>query len=196
MSEQPEAARDTGERKDQPSTGRKLVLAALFGLVFGFLLQKGGVAKFNVLIGVLLLEDFTVVKVMVSAIVVGMLGVYSLHALGRVKLYIQPTRFGAQIIGGLIFGVGFGLLGYCPGTGAAALGQGNWDALFGIAGLIAGSYLFAEFSGPLSRTVEKWGERGKLTIPEVLHLPRAAVVIGTALFLTLVLVALEQMARR
>ena len=196
MSERTEQTREVSEPKEQPSNTRKLVLAGIFGLAFGFLLQKGGVAKFNVLIGVLLLQDFTVVKVMMSAIIVGMIGVFTLHAAGKVKLHIQPTRFGAQIIGGLTFGVGFALLAYCPGTGAAALGQGNWDALFGIAGLIAGSYLFAELSEPLSRTVEKWGERGKLTIPDLLRLPRGVVVAGTALALTLVLLVIEQLARR
>ena len=191
MSEHGHQTDEASEPKDHRAPGRKLALAALFGLAFGFLLQKGGVAKFNVLIGVLLLEDFTVVKVMMSAIIVGMLGVFSLHALGKVNLHIQPTRLGAQILGGLVFGVGFALLAYCPGTGAAALGQGNWDALFGILGLMAGSYLFAELSELLGRTVQKWGEKGKLTLPDVLHAPRAAVVLGTALVLTGVLVALE-----
>lgn len=196
MSEHKEETREVSEPKAQPSAGKKLAGAAIFGLIFGFLLQKGGVAKFNVLIGVLLLEDFTVVKVMVSAIVVGMLGIFTLNALGKVKLHLQPTRFGAQILGGLIFGVGFALLAYCPGTGAAALGQGNWDALFGIAGLMAGSYLFAEFSEVLGRTVQRWGSVGKLTLPEVLHAPRAVVVFTTAAVLTAGLFLLERFAGR
>jgi len=53
-------------------------------------------------------------------------------------LHIKPTRYAANIIGGLLFGVGFGLLGYCPGTGAAALGQGNWDVIAGIIDRMAG----------------------------------------------------------
>ena len=148
-------------------TGKQLALGLLFGLAFGFLLQKGGVAKYHVLIGVLLLEDFTVIKVMLSAIVVGMIGVFALYALGLVKLHIKPTRYAANILGGLMFGVGFALLSYCPGTGAAALGQGNFDALAGVLGLMAGSYLYAESSGCLGRTVLKWGDRGKLMLPGV-----------------------------
>jgi uncharacterized protein len=182
----------------EENTGRtrSLVLAALFGIAFGFLLQKGGVAKFNVLIGVLLLEDFTVVKVMLSAILVGMLGVFTLHGLGKVELHIESTRLAAQISGGLIFGVGFALLAYCPGTGAAALGQGNWDALFGFAGLLAGSYLYAELSGVLGRTVEKRGDMGKLTLPGVLHLPNAVAVAGAAILIAAVLLALERFTSR
>ncbi|MGV3533333.1 MAG: YeeE/YedE thiosulfate transporter family protein [Chthoniobacteraceae bacterium] len=180
----------------QPSSGGKLALAAVFGLTFGFLLQKGGVAKFNVLIGQLLLEDWTVVKVMCTAILVGMIGVSVLHGLGRVSLHLQPTRFGANIIGGLIFGVGFALLAYCPGTGAAALGQGNWDALFGIVGLMAGSYLYAELSEWLERTVRTWGDRGVFTLPDLLRLSRRTVVMGMAVILCAVLVVLEKLTIR
>jgi hypothetical protein len=57
----------------------KLLAGVVFGLAFGFLLQKGGVGKFNVLIGQLLLQDFTVAKIMLTAIVVGMIGVFALH---------------------------------------------------------------------------------------------------------------------
>lgn len=130
----------------------KLIASAIFGLVFGFLLQKGGVGKYNVLIGQLLLQDWTVAKVMLSAIVVGMIGVFPLHHFAKVNLHIKPTRIGANIIGGLVFGAGFALVGYCPGTAAAALGQGSWDALFGMAGLIVGSWILPNFlDGPNER---------------------------------------------
>ena len=182
---------------DKPGDAvRQLALGLLFGLVFGFLLQKGGVAKYHVLIGVLLLEDFTVVKVMLTAIVVGMVGVLSLHGLGLVKLHIKPTRYAANVLGGIVFGVGFALLAYCPGTGAAALGQGNYDALAGVLGLMVGSYLFAEVSGVLDRTVLKWGDRGELTLPGVLRVPRVPFVAVFAAVLVGVLVALERMTAR
>ncbi|MBA3239288.1 MAG: YeeE/YedE family protein [Parachlamydiaceae bacterium] len=175
---------------------KSLALAVLFGLIFGFLLQKGGVAKYSTLIGVLLLEDFTVIKVMMTAILIGMLGIFTLHELGKIKLHIKPTQLGANIIGGVMFGVGFALLAYCPGTGAAALGQGNWDALFGIAGLVAGSYLFAEMSSTMAKTVEKWGDYGKLTLPEVLHIPRKIFIPIFAVILIGALYALEHYTMR
>lgn len=176
----------------KPTTPTQLALGLLFGIIFGFLLQKGGVAKYHILLGVLLLQDFTVVKVMVSAIIVGMIGVFSLHGLGLVKLHIKPTRYAANITGGLIFGVGFALLGYCPGTGAAALGQGNYDAIAGIAGLMLGSYLYAEASGYLKRTLEKWGDRGELTLPELIGVRRVPFIIVFAPLLVLALFALEK----
>ena len=187
-----ETRKEVSEPKEQPAGAKKLALAAVFGLVFGFLLQKGGVAKFNVLIGQLLLQDWTVLKVMMTAVVVGMVGVFPLHYFGKVSLHLQPTRLGANIIGGLIFGVGFALLGYCPGTGAAALGQGNWDALFGVAGLMAGSYLFAEFSEGLGATVSTWGDRGKLMLSDLVPVPRGLFVAGFAALLATALFLLQR----
>lgn len=195
-SEQPELPIDKGgPEKDKPASelfnAKPLALGLLFGLAFGFLLQKGGVAKYHVLIGVLLLEDFTVIKVMLSAIVVGMVGVFAMYSLGMVKLHIKPTRYAANILGGLMFGIGFALVAYCPGTGAAALGQGNFDALAGILGLVVGSYLYAESSGLLGRSVMKWGDRGKLMLPELARMSPVAFILLFAPFLIAVLIFLD-----
>lgn len=183
-------------KKNEPSQSKKVAYAIVFGLAFGFLLQKGGVGKFHILIGQLLFQDWTVIKVMGSAIVVGMLGVFALNAMGKVKLHIKNTRLGANIIGGLTFGFGFALIGYCPGTTAAALGQGNWDALAGIAGLLAGSYLYAELSGWLKTNVESWGDKGKIMLPDLLHVKRGPFVIGFATLLVIALVVLERFSIR
>lgn len=174
----------------------QLLLGVLFGVIFGFLLQKGGVAKYHVLIGALLLEDFTVVKVMLSAIIVGCVGIFCLHSFNLVKLHIKPTRYAANVIGGLLFGVGFGLLGYCPGTGAAALGQGNWDVLSGIVGLLLGSYLFAEVSGLISQTINTWGERGKLTLPDLIRTKRTPFLLVWVPVLIVVLFAVDRFTTR
>ncbi len=184
-------AEKSGEKvAEKPDSLKQLVLGFSFGIAFGFLLQKGGVAKFEVLLGALLLTDFTVMKIMLSAILVGMIGIFGMHKLGLVKLHVKPTRYAANIIGGLIFGVGFALLGYCPGTGAAALGQGNLDAVAGIVGLLAGSYLYAEFSRSLSATILAWGNRGGIMLPDLIGvrlfpflLVFAPVLVGTLVFL-------------
>lgn len=187
MIEPGNVVKESSEEPPAAPAPKKLLTAIVFGLVFGFVLQKGGVAKFNVLIGQLLLQDFTVVKVMMTAVAVGMAGILTLNHFAKVNLHLQPTRLAAQTLGGLLFGAGFALIAYCPGTGAAALGQGSWDVLFGMSGLIAGSYLYAELSGVLKESVEKWGEKGKVTLPDLLHLPRlpmawfTAIVIGVGL---------------
>jgi len=172
-------------------TPRQLALGLLFGVIFGFLLQKGGVAKFEVLIGALLLTDFTVMQVMLSAIIVGMAGIFIMNHFGLVKLQLKPTKYGANIIGGLIFGVGFALAAYCPGTGAAALGQGNFDALAVIVGLMAGSYLFALNSAWLEHSVGTWGNRGKISLADLVHQPNwiVAIVLGLVLAGVLALLA-------
>jgi uncharacterized membrane protein YedE/YeeE len=168
---------------------KQLLLGLVFGFCFGFLLQKGGVAKFDVLIGVLLLEDFTVIKVMLSAILVGMIGVWSLHGLGLVTLHVKPTRYAANITGGLIFGAGFALAAYCPGTGAAALGQGNFDALAVMLGMVVGAYVFAAMPKFTAR-VSQQGNRGQLTLPELFRVRHRPFIAGFAAILVLALVGL------
>lgn len=175
---------------------RAIIAGVVFGFAFGFLLQKGGVGTYHILIGQLLFQDWTVVKLMATAIAVGMAGIYTLHHFGKVNLHLKPTKLGPTIIGGLLFGGGFALIGYCPGTAAAALGQGSWDAAFGMAGLVAGSWVYAELSGTLKRTVETWGDLGKLTLPDVLHLSRGGSVVTVGVLLTGLLVGLEVFAPR
>jgi len=133
---------------------------------------------------------------MLTAIVVGSIGIFSLYALGLVKLHVKPTRYAANIVGGLVFGVGFGMIGYCPGTGAAALGQGNWDAISGIAGLMIGSFLFAEASGSLEKTLMKVGDRGKLMLPEVVGLSLPTFLLIFLPLLIAILFAIERYAIR
>ena len=176
-------------KSDSP---RQLALGLLFGVVFGYLLQKGGVAKYEVLLGQFLLTDFTVMKIMLTAIVVGMVGIFAMRALGLVKLYVKPTRYASNVVGGLLFGVGMGVLGYCPGTGAAALGQGNFDAIAGIIGLMAGSYLFAETSDRVAGTIDKIGNRGKIMLPDLIRM-RLTVFLG--LFVPLLGVVLLSLDR-
>ena len=122
-----------------------LLLGALTGFVFGFLLQKGGVARADVIIGQFLLRDFTVLKIVLTAIVVGGFGVYALLGMGLLdSMHIKNAAIWGNVLGGVIFGVGMALLGYCPGTGVAAVGDGARDAIFGVIGMVAGAALFAE----------------------------------------------------
>ena len=181
-----------GQNNVQPDTAKQLMLGLFFGTIFGYLPQKGGVAKYEVLMGALFLTDFTVMKIILTAITTGMIGIFSLHALDLVELHLKRTRYAANILGGLIFGLGFGLLGYCPGTGAAALGQGNYDAIAGALGLLAGSYLYAEMSNLFNSTVLKWGDRGKIFLPDLLGVSRSIFIVCFVLFLVVTLYFLER----
>jgi uncharacterized membrane protein YedE/YeeE len=105
---------------------------------------------------------------MLSAILVAMVGIYLLKDLGYVSLKIKPLLLGPNIIGGIIFGIGWGILGYCPGTSAGALGEGRWDAFFGLLGMTAGAGLYAEAYPLMKTTILKWGNYGAVTLPDAL----------------------------
>lgn len=145
-----------------------LLYGLITGILFGFFLQKGRVLRYDKQLGALLFQDFTIIKFMMSHIIVAMVGVYLLVDLDMAKLSIKPTILGAVIIGGLLFGVGWGIVGYCPGTSLGALGEGRWDALWGIGGMLVGAGLYAEAYPLLKTTVLTWGNYGKITIPQVL----------------------------
>jgi uncharacterized membrane protein YedE/YeeE len=165
----------------------ELIYGFITGIIFGFLLQKGRVIRYDKQIGALLLKDMTIVKLMLTTILVAMVGVYLLVDLGLAELSLKATILGGNIFGGLIFGLGWGVLGYCPGTQMGALGEGRWDALWGIIGMIFGAALFAEAYPVLKATVLIWGDFGKITIPQILgvnHWPvmGVIVVLGVLLF--------------
>ena len=154
-----------------------LIYGLVTGILFGFFLQKARVIRYDKQIGALRLIDMTIVKFMVSSILVGMVGIYLLLDFGLVKLSIKSTNLGGNIIGGLIFGFGWGLLGYCPGTSAGALGEGRWDALWGILGMIAGAAIFAEAFPLLKKSILTWGDFGKITLPQILGVHHWIVII-------------------
>jgi uncharacterized membrane protein YedE/YeeE len=147
------------------------------GIIFGFLLQKARVIRYDKQLGALCLMDMTIVKFMLSTILVAMVGTYLLKDLGLVRLSIKPTVLGGVILGGLIFGIGWGFLGYCPGTSAGALGEGRFDAIWGILGMLVGAGLYAEAYPVLKSTVLTWGDLGKITFPQILGLNHWIVIL-------------------
>jgi uncharacterized protein len=147
---------------------RMILYGLITGFIFGFLLQKARVIRYDKQLGALRLMDMTIVKFMLSTVLVAMVGTYLLKDLGLVKLSIKPTLLGGVILGGLLFGIGWGLLGYCPGTALGALGEGRFDALWGILGMLVGAGLYAEAYPFLNRTVLTWGDLGRISFPQVL----------------------------
>lgn len=147
---------------------KTLIYGLITGVLFGFLLQKGRVLRYDKQLGALRLQDMTIIKFMLTSVIVGMVGVYLLNDLGLAKLSIKATVLGPIILGGLLFGLGWGLLGYCPGTSVGALGEGRWDAVWGILGMIVGAGLYAEAFPLLEKTVYTWGNLGRITVPQIL----------------------------
>ncbi len=145
-----------------------LIYGLITGIIFGFLLQKARVIRYDKQLAALRLLDMTIVKYMFTTVLVAMVGVYLLKDLGLVKLSIKTTSLGGNILGGLIFGAGWALFGYCPGTSLGALGEGRYDALWGIVGMLGGAAAFAELYPFMKKTVLTWGNYGKITLPQIL----------------------------
>lgn len=170
----------------------QLWLGLIIGVFFGFFLHKGGVTRYDVILGQLLLEDFTVLKIMLTATVTGMIGIYFFKSRGWIRLHPRPGSVGMDIVGGLLFGVGFAILGYCPGTLAGAVGSGSLDALAGgMAGMVAGAGLFALLYPRLSRSILKKGYFGSLTFPELLKVNHWVMVFVFSAFIAGSLLLLE-----
>ncbi len=173
--------------------GPQLCLGLLIGIVFGFLLQKGGATRYDVIIRQLLLQDFTVVKIMLSAVVTGMIGVHLLKSMKMARLHLKSGSLGQNVIGGLIFGIGFGLLGYCPGTVAGAAGQGALDAIFGgIVGMLIGAGIFAAIFPKLQKRILGIGYFGELSLAQFLKINEWLVIMILCAAIVALLFAMEK----
>lgn len=151
------------------STTASLALALLLGLGFGFSLERAGFGSARKLTAVFYLWDMAVVKVMFTAIVTTMVGLFVLSSAGLMdlsELYLEPTNLAAQGLGGLIFGAGFIIGGYCPGTAISAMATGRKDAMsFGL-GMLAGVTAFSEFTPGIDAWI-KAGSVGEVTLPSL-----------------------------
>jgi hypothetical protein len=166
----------------------QLIYGLITGVFFGFFLQRGKVLRYDKQIGALRLLDMTILKFMLTAVFVGTVGIYLLTDLGLAKLSVKSTILGATIGGGLLFGIGWGMLGYCPGTSIGAIGEGRWDGLWGVLGMLLGAAAYAEVYPLMKKTLLTWGDLGKITVPGVLGIHHWIVIpifilAGIGLFL-------------
>jgi uncharacterized membrane protein YedE/YeeE len=177
-----------------PVTGTSaLILAIVFGFAFGWLLQRGRVTDYNTIVNQFRLRDFTVLKVMLTAIVVGGIGVLALTQLGYAKFAVRDANMLGTIIGAAIFGIGMVLYGYCPGTGLAAIATGSVHALVGAMGMLAGAMLYAfSFEWVRDNILSVW-KLGKVTLPGLMGAPPLAVYIGLAVFAIAFFYVIENM---
>jgi uncharacterized membrane protein YedE/YeeE len=124
----------------------RLLTALVIGFIFGFVLERGGFGNARKLAGQFYLTDMTVFKVMFTAILVAMAGLYILNGVGLVdmaRMWVNPTFMWAQVVGGFLLGVGFIMSGLCPGTAVVAAASGRWDGAVTIAGIFLGMAAFA-----------------------------------------------------
>jgi uncharacterized membrane protein YedE/YeeE len=163
-----------------------LIYGIITGIIFGFLMQKAQVLRYDRQVGALRLIDMTILKFMLSAILVASIGIYLCKDLGLIKLSIKATSIGAQVVGGLLFGIGWGLLGYCPGTAAGALGEGRIDGLWGILGMLCGGALYAVIYPFMKTYIIAIGSFGKISLPQIIGINHwIAIIVLAALTLIL-----------
>ena len=156
-----------------------LIVALIIGFGFGFALERAGLGNARKLAGQFYLTDLTVLKVMFSAIVTAMLGAFWLGKIGVLDLtrvYVPETFLVPQVVGGLVFGVGFALAGLCPGTSCVAAATGRGDGAMVVAGMFGG-VLLAGAAFPAYSHFYESTSMGARTLPQQFHLPYGVVVL-------------------
>uniref|UniRef100_A0A832DIZ2 Sulfurtransferase n=1 Tax=Ignavibacterium album TaxID=591197 RepID=A0A832DIZ2_9BACT len=160
------------------NTDVSLIIAFIIGIGFGFALERGGFGSARILAAQFYFSNMRVLKVMFTAIVTAMLGVYYLSVIGFVDLsliYISETYILPQVIGGLILGIGFVIGGYCPGTSVVSFATGKLDGLVYILGVMFGIFVFGEIF-PFITDFYYSTNMGSLTLPQFFHLSYGMVV--------------------
>ncbi len=174
-----------------------LLFALGLGIVFGWFLERGGMGNANKLAAQFYLTDLTVFKVMFSAIVTTLLGLYWLSKIGWLDLplvFLPPTYVVPQLLGGLVFGVGFVMGGLCPGTSCVSASTGRTDGLAVVGGMLFGVFVFNEMF-PLLEGVYRATPMGPVTIPELIGAPFGAVVFVVVMIAIAAFVGAEKLER-
>lgn len=134
----------------------------------------------------------TVVKIMLTAILVGAIGVYALTAMNLAELHVKPVLLGGVAFGGLLFGIGLAVFGYCPGTSVAACGEGRRDALVGVGGMLFGAGLYVAAYPMLVPVIRYFGDWGTVTLPEVTSTSPWVWIVGILILLLSLAVVLQR----
>lgn len=160
------------------NTDVSLIIAFVIGIAFGIALEKGGFGKATILASQFYFTNMRVLKVMFTAIVTAMIGLYFLSVIGFVDLslvYLTQTNLLPMAVGGLIAGLGFIIGGYCPGTSMVAVATGKLDAMVFVAGMIFGILVFGEMFPGIEEFFNS-GYLGSVTLPSYFNLSYGLVV--------------------
>ncbi len=160
-----------------------LIIGFLIGCVFGAILYMGGASSYRRILGTLLLKDMTIIKLMLTAIGVGTLGVYLLDLGGLAHMSIKPAYVWGIIAGGVIFGIGWAVSGYCPGTCVVGASEGKKDAIFTVLGAFTGAFLFALVYPVIESSMIEKANYGKITLENVVGIPGIWLAIALSLIL-------------
>jgi hypothetical protein len=168
-----------------------ILVGLLMGIVFGFALEKSRVFEPGIIVGQMQMRSFIMLKVFLTAVATGAVVLAVLNGFGWVKLQPKAALYAADIVGGLILGVGIAIAGACPGTTLAQVGVGYRDALFTLAGGLVGAVTFSYAQPALSKSFLGSGS-GKIIFTDLVGIPYWLGALILAAVLVLVLVALER----
>lgn len=159
------------------------VIALFLGVFFGFSLNKAGLTKYNKIVNVFRFTDMAVLQFMMTALVVSMSGLYILRGLGLVTFPAPPaTYIVGNLVGGLLFGVGMALSGYCPGTCAAGAGEGKLDYIVpGLLGFLTGAVIFGMTYQQVFPQISKLANYGNVVMPDLWNINPYLTVLAFAL---------------
>lgn len=167
-----------------------VLIGLAMGVVFGFALEKSRVFEPGMIVGQMQMRNFIMLKVFLTAVATGAVVLAVLNGFGFVKLAPKPALYGADLIGGVLLGVGIALAGACPGTILAQIGAGYRDALFTLAGGLAGAVAFSIAEPALKPVLLTGG--AKITFADLFAVPYWALALALAAVLALALAALER----
>ena len=168
-----------------------VLLGLAMGVVFGIALEKSRVFEPGTIVSQMQLRTFLMLKIFLTAVVTGLVVLAALNGIWGVTMHPKALVWSADIVGGLILGVGISIAGACPGTVFAQLGAGYRDAWFTVAGGILGAMAFG-YLEPTLRPVLLSGGAGRLTFDQLAHVPFWSLALASAALLVALLVALER----
>lgn len=137
------------------------------GFLFGAALYLSGLAEPDRIIGTLRLKDFHAMRTIAVFILTSMLGVWVLQQGGLAHMSVKPAAMWLVLIGGSLLGVGFGLSGFCPGTGLACAAAGRLDAVVSVLGMLLGALVFILLYAWIAQPLAGVWDYGKVTLAEI-----------------------------
>lgn len=154
------------------------ITGLIIGIIFGAALVLAALADPDKIIGTLRLKDFHAMRTIAVFVLVGMLGTWILEIAGLAHFSVKPAAILSVLLGGALLGIGFGLTGYCPGTGLACAASGRIDALVTVIGMFFGALVFILIYPYAVEPLENIANYGKVTLPEITGVSRAIWVVS------------------
>jgi len=155
-----------------------LALPLSIGGLFGAALYLSGLADPDKIIGTLRLKDFHAMRTIAVFVLVGMAGTWVLGLTGQANLDVKPLTLLTVLAGGALLGLGFGMTGYCPGTGLACAAAGRFDALITVVGMFGGALVYLLIYPYVVPAMEGVADYGKARMPETFGVDAQWLVLG------------------